>query len=437
MEKFKINTSLFEHQKDLLKFARTRTISMNFSETGTGKTLVGIYLAIDLYHNNHINKAIVIRPKSVLLTWQDELTQHIGGIPNWFHLFSYDLVRYHQGKCLPEYDPKKTLLILDEVRYARYGTSKRTQVLLTLQNIAYKHFLDGTPIEKSLLDLFFPFKIAGIWPFKDLRLEQFKREYFFSNGFMKQLKMKELLARINGISIRKTKAECLSLPPKLYTNRWYEFSPEQAALYETLRKKTRAEIYRKDGSIITIQATHIAKIQKFLQICSGFCYSEDDIWLSKKNPKLYCLEQIIDNLEQPALIWVFFDQEENMIADLFRNKKISLGILGGSNKGAQRKKTIGDFMAGKFDYLICKLQSVSAGLNLQRASVSIFFSNPLSMNVRVQAADRNHRIGSKNKVTYIDLICKGKADDLLRQKIIKKWTATELLLKILGQSTTP
>ena len=429
----KIKTKLFNHQEELLKFAKARTISMDFSETGTGKTLISISLAIHLFRNGHINKVIIISPKNVQLTWTDELLNYIGIIPDWLYLFSYDLVRYHQGKCLPEYDPKKTLLILDEVRYARYGTSKRTQVLLSLQNIAYKHFMDGTPIEKGLLDLFFPFKIANIWPFNQMRLQQFKREYFFSNGLMKQLRIRELINRINGISIRKTKDECLSLPPKLYTNRWYEFSPEQLNLYETLRKRARAEIYRKDGSHITIQASHISKIQKFLQICSGFCYSEDGIWLSKKNPKLECLEQVLKHLDQPALIWVWFDQEETMIADLLQKKKVSFNILGGIHKGNQRIKIIHEFMAGKSDILICKLQSISAGLNLQRASISIFFTNPLAMNTRIQAEDRHHRIGTKNKVTYIDLLARGKADDLLKQKNIKKWTDAELLLRILGR----
>jgi len=431
MNLMQIKTQLFEYQKELLKFARARTISMNFSSTGTGKTLVAISLAIYLYRNKHISKAIIVSPKNVQLTWNDELLAHIGIIPDWFYFFSYDLIRYHRGECLPKYDPKKTLLILDECRYVRNGSAQRTKVLIQLQNISYKYLLDGTPIEKSFLDLFYPFKIAGIWPFNQMRLDQFKREYFYSNGLMKQLRTKELISRINGISIRKTKEECLDLPPKLYTNRWYEFTPEQASVYEYLRKKTRAEIYEPDGSIITIQANHLSKIQKFLQICSGFCYAQDDIWLSKKNPKLACLEQIINHLDQPALIWVLFDMEENIIADLLTKKKIPFGILG-RNKGSQREKIIHEFIAGKSDILICKLQSVSAGLNLQRASVSIFFSNPLSMNIRIQAEDRNYRIGTRNKVTYIDLLARGKADDLLKQKNIKKWSDAELLLRILG-----
>jgi SNF2 family DNA or RNA helicase len=431
MEGLKIKTDLMGHQKEIMKFTKMRPVSMNFSETGTGKTLAAISLAFYRYRNAHIDTVIIISPKNVLLTWQDQLLEHVGEIPDWFYLFSYDFVRYHQGKHLPQYDPKKTLLILDECRYIRYGTSKRTQTLLSLQHIMYKHFLDATPIEKGLFDLFFPFKIANVWPFNKMGFEQFKREYFFSNGLMKQYRIKELLGIVNNLTIRITKDQCLDLPPKLYTNRWYDFSPEQIALYEKLRKKTRAEIYKPDGSMITIQASHLNKIQKFLQICSGFCYSDDGTWIAKKNPKLEVLEKIINHLDQPALIWVYFDQEEKMIAELFQKKKISFGILG-SSKVSQKHQTINAFMAGKFDYLICKLQSVSAGLNLQRASVSIFFANPLSMNVRVQGEDRNHRIGSKNKVTYIDLLARDKADDLLRQKLIKKWTDADLLLRILS-----
>ena len=48
-------------------------------------------------------------------------------------------------------------------------------------------------------------------------------------------------------------------------------------------------------------------------------------------------------------------------------------------------------------------------------------SNDYDLEIREQAEARNHRIGTTNKVTYVDLVCEGTVDDnilkSLRQKI--------------------
>ena len=55
------------------------------------------------------------------------------------------------------------------------------------------------------------------------------------------------------------------------------------------------------------------------------------------------------------------------------------------------------------------------------ASLSIFYSNNYDLEIREQAEARNHRIGTANKVTYIDLVSQGTVDEkiiyALRNKI--------------------
>jgi len=45
----------------------------------------------------------------------------------------------------------------------------------------------------------------------------------------------------------------------------------------------------------------------------------------------------------------------------------------------------------------------------------VFYSNNYDLEIREQAEARNHRIGTDNKVTYIDLVSKGTVDE----KIVK------------------
>jgi SNF2 family DNA or RNA helicase len=53
-------------------------------------------------------------------------------------------------------------------------------------------------------------------------------------------------------------------------------------------------------------------------------------------------------------------------------------------------------------------------LNLAVASTVIYFSNTFSLEHRLQSEDRAHRIGTKNPVTYVDLV----AEDTVDRKII-------------------
>ena len=54
------------------------------------------------------------------------------------------------------------------------------------------------------------------------------------------------------------------------------------------------------------------------------------------------------------------------------------------------------------------MQTGGTGLTLNEASNTVFFSNSWSATDRLQAEDRNHRIGTSEKVTYHDIIVKGK-----------------------------
>jgi SNF2 family DNA or RNA helicase len=41
----------------------------------------------------------------------------------------------------------------------------------------------------------------------------------------------------------------------------------------------------------------------------------------------------------------------------------------------------------------------------------VYFSNNYDLEIRLQSEDRAHRIGQKNKVTYVDFVCKGTVDE--------------------------
>ena len=58
---------------------------------------------------------------------------------------------------------------------------------------------------------------------------------------------------------------------------------------------------------------------------------------------------------------------------------------------------------------------------MTQAHTVIYYSNNYDLEIREQAEARNHRIGTKDKVTYIDLVAEGTVDEkiiyALRNKI--------------------
>lgn len=54
--------------------------------------------------------------------------------------------------------------------------------------------------------------------------------------------------------------------------------------------------------------------------------------------------------------------------------------------------------------------ATGTGLTINESNLVIYFSNSLKLVERLQSEDRNHRIGQKNDVLYIDLVCAGTKD---------------------------
>ena len=60
----------------------------------------------------------------------------------------------------------------------------------------------------------------------------------------------------------------------------------------------------------------------------------------------------------------------------------------------------------------------------------VYYSNNFDLEERIQREDRAHRIGQKNKVTYVDLLCPKTVDE----KIVKALKAKiDIASQVLGE----
>ena len=60
------------------------------------------------------------------------------------------------------------------------------------------------------------------------------------------------------------------------------------------------------------------------------------------------------------------------------------------------------------------------GITLTAANTVIYYNNSYDLATRLQSEDRAHRIGQKNKVTYIDLVSPGTIDEKILKALRNK-----------------
>ena len=70
--------------------------------------------------------------------------------------------------------------------------------------------------------------------------------------------------------------------------------------------------------------------------------------------------------------------------------------------------------------LVITIQTGGTGLTLNEANTTIFYSNLWSSTDRLQAEDRNHRIGQEQKVTYHDVLVRGRIDSRIMKALKEK-----------------
>jgi SNF2 family DNA or RNA helicase len=68
------------------------------------------------------------------------------------------------------------------------------------------------------------------------------------------------------------------------------------------------------------------------------------------------------------------------------------------------------------------------GVTLTEATTVVYYNNVYDLEVRLQSEDRAHRIGQKNNVTYIDLVCENTVEEKILQALRNKIDIASLVM---------
>mgnify|MGYP003133101390 CR=1 FL=1 len=433
---FKFKTKPFEHQRRAFYMSRDKENFALLMEQGTGKTKVIIDNAAYLYANNKINTLIVIAPNGVHRNWiSNEIPAHM---PEWcpskmmyyqssisktkleksfndvytsencLKIFAFNVEAFVSKKAVDLITKillsTQSMIIVDESSRIKTPGAKRTKLITKFGKFAkYRRILTGTPITKGPVDVYSQFRFLNSNILGYDSFYSFKARYCIMGGFenrqiVSYQNIDELTKKMEGHSYRVLKKDCLDLPPKIYQRYYVDLSPKQRKLYDGLKKNFITEL---EGSSLSAPEA-ITRLLRLQQIICGWFPLEDKVeQIDDVNPRLLALKDILSDINGKVIIWARFKADLRAIQKTLGDLAVSYtGEVSNEARAIAVQRFQND---DSVKYFIGQPQSGGIGLTLTAAQYAIYYSNDFNLETRLQSEDRCHRIGTKSKVTYIDI----------------------------------
>jgi SNF2 family DNA or RNA helicase len=472
---YKYKLPPFNHQQDALDYGWDRTEFGLFMEMGTGKSKVLIDNMGMLYQTGQIDFALVIAPKGVYRNWvAKEIPEHMSDdIPhrvirwvasankkqqeemrsvkdkfNGLTIFVMNVESFSSlkgqkaGKWMAHMFGASGMIAIDESTTIKNHKAKRTKSLMTIAAaFKFRRLLTGSPVTKSPMDIYSQceFLRPGLLGYDSYyafqgRYAVVQRKTMGQAAFQQIVGFKnlgELTERIDMFSFRVLKKDCLDLPDKIYTARYVGMTKEQFDMYEQIRK--HAMVMLESGEMSTAPAV-ITQMLRLQQIMSGHLKTDDGDLLTFPSKRMDALEEIINEHDGKAIIWSRFRHDIIGITEML-NKKFGEGCAAayfGDTSDDDRNNIVTNFQNPNhpLKYFVGNPATAGYGLTLTEANLVVYYANDFNLETRMQSEDRAHRIGQKNNVTYIDLICEGSIDE----RIVKALRAKiDIGAKVLGE----
>ncbi len=344
-----------------------------------------------------------------------------------------------------------TNLVVDEASRCLDRNSRRSQAVEALARKARcAWLLSGTLCVGRPTDMFMPMRILG----DDILRLSWTR---FVQKFCKTAPsnphiiigykhLDELKLLISPHILARKREECLDLPERIFTSRYYEPTREIRKLYNSIAQRKSVFI----GNTEIHTDSPLLKIAKCQQVLSGFlyydeqgaacnecahifsciannvvqgskaCKNADAPKLARKtfylesNPKLnLLLEDLEENAEEKVIVWAWYQEDLRAIRKMLSEKKIPF-------VEASEPDCASKFESSDKWRVFLGQTSQGIGITLNSARTTIYYSHGTALEPRLQSMDRNYRIGQDKSVVVKDYICAGSIEDLLVGLLLHK-----------------
>lgn len=444
-------TTLFDHQQPAVEKLRAARVGGLFMEMGTGKTRAAIELA--WHRRDRVQRVVWFCPVSLKETIHYEIRKHTqgaavyvfddrttaAGLPAafWYivgieSMSSSDRVTLAVNALIDD----QTMVVVDESGYIKNHRARRTErITLLAERARYRLLLTGTPITEGAVDLYAQMRflsplILGYNSFYSFAANHlvFDEE---TGRIVRTLNTRWLAKRVQPYVYQVTKAECLSLPPKLHEARYFSMSVEQAEAYWQAKQEILLSLEEGDVTEHVIYRLFGA----LQQIVCGFWNRRDPA--TKQMELMHLHHRRITTLlaalrdiaaEEKVIIWSKYHYSIAEIVAALRDEfgpGATAEFHGRLSETARHEQLNRwrDRSSAAPRFLIATQAAGGHGLTLNEASHVVFYSDEFSYANRLQAEDRCHRIGQQRPVTYVTLTCTASIDERIANALARKANA--------------
>lgn len=464
---FPSNFAPYHHQR--MGIARIASWWRSFFlwEMGTGKTRTMIDgYRLSRRENPKLERMLVLAPPVVLPTWvnevrrcsQDEMTAVIwdGSDKSYEKAQTADVVVLSYARARLEFDPKNThpkrlkdlnyqVIVADESHSIGNYESAQTQAALSLSAKACRRYLlSGTAADHpGKLYAQLRFLSPALMPMK---WHEYKEAHFVYSKFNKHQvfgykRLDDLNSRVEGISTRMKKKECIDLPPVTFIDVPFDLRSDQVDQYDACIARLKDfELYQEKLKGQGVSVAHGgALVNKLLQIVSGFVLEGADplicdgcdhlqqcvpakvkpytdachfykvkpeTFIKKlSNPKLNMFSDLLENIlsdddSNKVIVWGTYLEELNAIQSAVEKLKYGFVRVDGSSTN-QIEELSSRFQNDPACRVYIGQVSSGVGVTLTAANYMIYYALTWNLTHYKQSLERNNRPGqTRNMVVY-------------------------------------
>ncbi len=450
MKNFSTKTDLLPHQVDAANKLLPPRVGGLFADMGTGKTRMVLEL---IYRRQRkIDKVVYFCPVSLKQTVWRELVKHTDVGSSDIYIFD-DKTDERSLREAPWYIvgiesmssssrvvcavnkiiTQSTYVVLDESSYIKGHQALRTQRLTHLcRETRYRAILTGTPISQGVVDLyaqmkFLSPKILGYNSFYSFAANHLEYSDKFPGRIVKSHNLKYIAAKIKPYVYQVTKEECLDLPDKLYSTRYFDLSQEQRDWYQRIKDEALDLLDSYDE--YSDYLTSIAIFRMFTalqQVTSGFV-SWRGYHKEISNPRADRLVDVVCSLPDNERVLIFgkfqhdIEQIREALSERFGEESVSW--FDGRKTEKQREEAVEQFKKCA-RFLVVTQSTGGHGFNFQELSrYTVFYNNGFKYAERMQSEGRIHRIGQEQRPTYISLYSDSGIDERIEHALYRKGNA--------------
>jgi|GEM_PF-696183 len=402
---------------------RDRDSALLADEMGLGKTMQAIIAARLLWHDDNINRILVICPKPLIDTWLEEIdkwwraahpnTHVIDQNPQRYLRLATDnmtikIINYERLARLVDWVRAKPfshdLIIIDEAQRIKNPDTSTARAVKALR-AKRRWALTGTPLENRVGDVvsIFEFLRPGLLECDDA---EYVRE------------------RIKPFFLRRRAEEVLKELPQIDDHDIpLELGHKQRRAYDHAERDGVVQLNEKGD---TVTFTHVfTLIQRLMQLCNFEPVSGES---AKVERIAEDLAEINDNGHKVLLFSQFTSDDfglkrlaKQLPKECRSDTPVEIAQMHGKVPEGQRKASLKRFESDPdLNTMLLQYRVGGSGLNLQAANYVYLFDRWWNPAVEDQAVKRVHRIGQKNKVFVRRLYCKNTIEERILQKLAEK-----------------